>query len=376
MRADKKNVSVDGTDSSYDKIIVIVLAVVFFAFSFMCWFKPQTEDSTVERRKLAKTPDISWNNVISGRYMENFEKYAVDQIPFRQKFRNIKAIYGTYVLNQSDNNGLVITEGYITDMEYELDMDSVEYAAGRFGYVYEKYLSGTDSRVYFSVIPDKNYYNNKEYTLKYDYGSMVSKMCEIMNFAEYIDVFDELSMEDFYMTDTHWRQEKIYPVAKKLGYSMGADIENDYEVIKADGKFYGVYYGQMALPHEGDDIYYLTNDIIKNCRVYDYENDREISMYDMDAVMTADPYEMYLFGPLSLVTIDNPDADTDKELIIFRDSFGSSIAPMLATGYSKVTLVDIRYISPEYLGRFVEFDNQDVLFLYNTAVLNNSETIK
>ncbi|MBQ8413251.1 MAG: hypothetical protein IJX12_06575, partial [Lachnospiraceae bacterium] len=132
----------------------------------------------------------------------------------------------------------------------------------------------------------------------------------------------------------------------------------------------------MALPHEGDELYYLTNDTIEACQVYDYENNRDISMYDMEAVSSVDPYEMYLYGPLSLVTITNPNADTDKELIIFRDSFGSSIAPLLATGYSKVTLVDIRYISPEYLGQFLEFDNQDVLFLYNAAVLNNSQTIK
>ena len=99
-------------------------------------------------------------------------------------------------------------------------------------------------------------------------------------------------------------------------------------------------------------------------------------MYDMDAATGRDPYEMYLYGPLSLVTITNPNADTGKELIIFRDSFGSSIAPLLATGYSNVTMVDIRYISPEILGNFIEFDNQDVLFLYSTSVLNNSETIK
>ena len=42
---------------------------------------------------------------------------------------------------------------------------------------------------------------------------------------------------------------------------------------------------------------------------------------------------------------------------------------------SKITLVDIRYISPAYLGRFIEFDGQDVLFLYSTLVLNNSDTI-
>ena len=49
---------------------------------------------------------------------------------------------------------------------------------------------------------------------------------------------------------------------------------------------------------------------------------------------------------------------------------------MLAEGYASITLVDIRYISPQMLGQFISFTNQDVLFLYSTSVLNNSETIK
>ena len=62
--------------------------------------------------------------------------------------------------------------------------------------------------------------------------------------------------------------------------------------------------------------------------------------------------------------------------MIFRDSFGSSIAPLFAESYSKITLVDIRYLPSEMVGRFVTFDNQDVLFLYSTPVLNNSVTMK
>ena len=62
-----------------------------------------------------------------------------------------------------------------------------------------------------------------------------------------------------------------------------------------------------------------------------------------------------------------------KELILFRDSFGSSIAPLLAEGYSKVTLVDIRYIRWERLEQFVDFKDKDVLFLYSTALLNHNE---
>ena len=70
-----------------------------------------------------------------------------------------------------------------------------------------------------------------------------------------------------------------------------------------------------------------------------------------------------------------PDLNLEKDLIIFRDSFGSSIAPLLVQGYDTVTLIDVRYISSAMLSRFVEFTDQDVLFLYSTLVLNNGTTL-
>ena len=146
-----------------------------------------------------------------------------------------------------------------------------------------------------------------------------------------------------------------------------------------------MYYGQSALPLPADEMRYLTNDILENCIVFDHTSGKEMSVYDMEKAFGKDPYEMFLGGSLSLITIDNPNATTDKELIIFRDSFGSSIAPLLAEGYAKVTIVDVRYILSNILGnltdvrtgeKVLDFKNADVLFLYSTLVLNNSSTIK
>ena len=64
------------------------------------------------------------------------------------------------------------------------------------------------------------------------------------------------------------------------------------------------------------------------------------------------------------------------ELIVFRDSFGSSLAPLLVQGYARVTLVDIRYLQPELLGQLLDFHGQDVLLLYSTLVLNSAGAIK
>ena len=74
--------------------------------------------------------------------------------------------------------------------------------------------------------------------------------------------------------------------------------------------------------------------------------------------------------------VENPNAGTDRELVIFRDSFASSIVPLLLEDYAAVTLVDIRYIQADMLSRFPINWEGDVLFLYSTLVLNNSSTIK
>ena len=196
-----------------------------------------------------------------------------------------------------------------------------------------------------------------------------------MNYATYIDITGTLDISEYYKTDTHWRQEKLTDTASLLAETMGVSISSNYQTNTLDIPFHGVYYGQSALPLPSETICYLTSDILNHCVVTNYEDSSVKDIYNMQKAYGKDPYEMFLSGPVSLITIENPQCTTDKELVIFRDSFASSIAPLLTEGYSKITLVDIRYLRSDYLGKFLQFDNQDVLFLYSTSVLNHSETL-
>lgn len=153
-------------------------------------------------------------------------------------------------------------------------------------------------------------------------------------------------------------------------------LTEDYETITADQPFYGVYCGQSALPLEPEPLRYLTNDTLRGCTVYDYETGSELPVYDLQQLAGEDAYAAFLSGSKALLTITNPAAKTDRELVVFRDSFASSLTPLLAGAYAKITLVDIRYLQPERLGTWLTFDTQDVLFLYSAPVLNSSETIR
>ena len=154
-----------------------------------------------------------------------------------------------------------------------------------------------------------------------------------------------------------------------MGEAGNVDIA-DYSA-NSYSDFRGAYYGQAALPIKPDELVYLTNELLEGCKVFDYEYNKYVPMYAEDKLGGVDSYDVYLHGARSLITIENPNATNGKELVIFRDSFGSSIAPLLAGAYSKITLVDIRYLSSGSLGRFITFsENCDVLFMYNTGTLN------
>ena len=90
-----------------------------------------------------------------------------------------------------------------------------------------------------------------------------------------------------------------------------------------------------------------------------------------------DPYDVFLGGARALITIENESAASERELIIFRDSFASSLAPLLLPGYARITLVDLRYMRADLLPDYLTFhEQQDVLFLYSTQVLNNSAMLR
>lgn len=360
------------------KNIAVTLSFVLFIafFSVMCvvrYFNP-VATSESERRPLAQFPDeITWEGVIDKTVINDFEDYSVDQFPFREFFRALKANFQLNVLQLKENNGLAVQDGYIAKIEQDFTKDLVDYSVGRLQYVYDTYLKDNGGDKYIALVPDKNYFLGKEYGYPSpDYDKLVEQVKTALSGMEYIDIFGELELEDYYRTDTHWSQDKIDAVVNKLATAMGSADRLTGNYTKNElYPFYGVYYGQSALKPKPDTLVYLTNAILDACTVYDYETGKTSSIYDFEKFEGKDGYDFFLSGTKSLLRIDNPNATTDEELIIFRDSYGSSITPLLVEGYKSIYLVDIRYVAPTMLGNLIDFEGKDTLFLYSALILNS-----
>lgn len=356
-------------------LTVALSGAVIFGFPIAMLVSKDRDYSMSERRTLAQLPAVSAETLKNGRFMTDFESWSLDQFPLRDAFRTMKMYASRNVFFQKDNHGYYLKNGYISKLEYPMNPQKIDIAADKLTDVYRKFIVNSGGDVYMSIIPDKNYFTAPlgGYPTM-DYEGTVNKLCDKLEFAQYIDIFDTLALDSYYRTDQHWRQEKIIGTAQRLAEGMGASISTDLTVNELDTPFYGTYHRQSALLVPPDDISYLTSPVLDNCKVVglDTGKPQEMPVYDMEKAIGRDPYEMFLCGSQAVMTIENPMGDPDKKLIIFRDSFGSSITPILASGYSKITLVDLRYVQSAMLGNLIDFSDRDVLFLYSTLVINNT----
>ncbi|GHU61805.1 hypothetical protein AGMMS49983_02170 [Clostridia bacterium] len=291
--------------------------------------------------------------------------------------------------------------------------------------------------IYAAIVPDKSIYAGKwmpgfEEDLARDiFAEELPKLTQI-------DLAAVLTGADFYHTDLHWSQTQLTGVmdafAAGMNFTppdrMGFTVPECAGTTQEAGQFFGVYVGQLAMPMPPDDLTYVpvpdnftnsSNPIggVLSSQTETPEAQSEISvrvmyldpssgemeegpLYDFPALSGGDPYNFFLKGPQPLIVLEaadaaagsvaagestgaaseasaSPDSDASgsgRELILFRDSFGSSLAPLFLGPYSKVTLIDLRYIDSRVLDQYVSFPpTADILFLYSSQVLNNPDIL-
>ena len=121
--------------------------------------------------------------------------------------------------------------------------------------------------VYYSVIPDKNYFLAEANGYpSLDYEAFINKLNSSVKDMTYINIFDTLTIDDFYTTDTHWKQENIDEVVNRLGESMG--LLPYYERLMESGEYSSVNEMCNQLGLNYDDVY---EDDLADDDDYDYD---------------------------------------------------------------------------------------------------------
>jgi hypothetical protein len=80
------------------------VVLLWAALTLGAWILPDKDISTAERRPLAQRPEITAESILSGKFMEKFESWSLDQFPLRDGFRTVKSLFHTKETDTCNTN--------------------------------------------------------------------------------------------------------------------------------------------------------------------------------------------------------------------------------------------------------------------------------
>lgn len=331
---------------------IAVFGLLILSLGLMTFLSEDEEYSVYERRQLAQMPEYNAETPLSD-YFTAWEDYLVDQFAFRDEFRFLKGIFARDILQSSDVNGYYVSGGSEAELLYPTDKAKIDSNLQVLERVRSELFADADA--YLAVIPDKSVYMDAPIGLDYDY---IADSADEHLQAGQIDLSSALTADDFYRTDIHWKQEDLKEVYEIFRHKVNPDLPA-WDLLNAEkksvGDFYGVLYGQAAYPIRPDELCYLTGDWLDGVTLTVIDTGGTAEIYQPEKASGDDPYDIFMGGEYAVTILENPNVQNGKELVLFRDSFGRSMAPLLAAGYEKITLIDLRWIKAEYLGAFSQF---------------------
>lgn len=344
-----------------DKVLVSLFISFLFIFGILS-FLGKREVSVLERRKLMTKEGFKKD------FVGNLDTYLSDQFFLRDSLLAINSWYERNVLQNQGHRGVYVFQNSLIEQPKNYDESKVVQFAEKLERIYQTYF--LENRVFYSLIPDKGSFLPDNQRLYDQLYQTVHRHLSI----PLIDITNEFVLEDYYQTDIHLKQNAYFKVIPMWSRAFSQSyVTLPYEE-KTYAPFYGVTLSKVPFFPVTDTISFYELPSNSSVFVNHLEYGKK-SIYDFEKLHGLDAYEVFLSGPSALIEIENPNSLTNRELILFRDSFGSSFTPLLVPNYRKITVIDLRYISLEQAATYFS-DSADVLFVYSTLLVRDSQLLK
>jgi len=364
----------------YVNLIVIILFLLFIGgLTIPGLFVEPAKISISERRNLAQFPEITSGRIFDGAFAEDYRDFLQDQAVLREDFRAIKSFVERTVLFKSENNDVYVVDNNIYDKFYGINQRYIERA----GTLINNIIDSIDSdRIYLSIIPSKAQMLDRNKYLLSDQNIIAGYLEQNVN-ASYIDLMNLATAGNeslYYITDHHWTTDGAVEAYESLITAMGFQAIEDFEFELATDSYIGSNYGKAAAKSiEKDKIYLAHNEYLDNMSVCRYETLEDFecfdSVYFREEINSLDPYDTFIGGLAPVTVIENHRAQSNEELVMFKDSYSHILAPFLAQHFKKVTLFDLRYVKKELIFDNYDLKGKTILFIYSTTILNTDAQI-
>ncbi len=351
-----------------------VFILFLAAMGIMYVLLPKQEYSPLEKRYLSGFPEFSFESLLEGDYTQGIEDFLADNTPLRAGFVGINSYYNLAIGNNGANgvylgkNGMLIEKPVDERNNLERNIERIKTFAENESIPVNMLVVPSKGFIYDDNLP----FNSLKYKDKEYFEYIENTLGDKVNFINILDKFNSQAEKEklFYNTDHHWTSAGAYLGYENICEAMGIKTKEktDFD-IESYPDFYGTSYSTSAYyltPRESIEVWRdkktgggASVEIIEGSKSDKYDN-----MFFNDNLKTDDKYTVYLDGNHSMVKIHNPAANSNKKLLLIKDSFAHCLAPFLSYNYSDIVMIDLRYYKLSVDELIKEENCDDILFVY------------
>ena len=363
-------------------VMIWLFCLVVFGMSGLHILSEDKSFSESENRVLATFPKLTVSSVADGSFMKDFETYLTDQFPFRDGVISAKTFVDR-VFGKNEENGVYIgKDGFLFDSQTAYEADRVK----KLSKAVKKFSdSHSDLKTAFLLAPNSTYVYS-DYLPKYLELPLQNKQINSLRKKTASDNMLWLSAASllkknadktqlYYKTDHHWTTRGAYLLFKEICVQWGLEsskkeIDKKYDFFEVSTTFEGTLASTSGVHGTTDKIEICVPKDSEGTYVAYFESSGEktASLFFADKLETKNQYEVFLGGNYDKVIISTV-ASTNKSLLLIKDSYANCMIPMLTPYFSKIVVIDPRYLTDSLDSIIKENEFTHMLYLYNLNTL-------
>lgn len=368
-----------------NKVSTIFFAGFLILLSMLNILRPEKTFSNKENRYLQTLPEISGENIMSGKFADEFNDYSSDQFIGRDYWIGLKTISDLALLKKDNGRVYFGKEDYLFDLDDGIDQKQYRKNIENINIFLDTIKKeNEDIDIYALLIPSKSSIMKDLLPLNaplIDEEEIIAdlnkSLKENINILNIIDLFNEKADQYiYYKTDHHWTSKGAFYAYTYFLKNKGQEAltEDEFTIERVSKNFLGTNYRKANLYlGEPDEIHIYTPRKEAESTIIINQQDEVKSFYDETYLDKIDKYSYFFGGDQSIIEIESS-VKNGKKILLIKDSFANSFIPFLEKHYENILVIDPRYYKASIIDFIASEEIDEVLFLFNIQTFVQEKT--
>ncbi len=358
--------------------VIAVFCLLIFGITLATMLHPSKSFSERENRSLAQKPKLTLKTLLDGSFESEYESYLTDQFVGRDSWISLKTAAQKATLRQEDNDVYFAADDYLIEKHTGTFTGSNAKRNADLLSEFARKMTETYGAEHFTVMIAPNAVDILAEKLPalaapYDEHAYLEQIRANLPEGTWLDLEQVLSAHKdeyiYYRTDHHWTTLGAWyawqAFAEKTG--LASPVMTEYDMQTVTDSFEGTVAAKVGGKVHADEISTMPRkDAASYQLTYNQSDDVRNSLYQESALDSRDKYAYFYGGNTALIQ-GKSTADSERRLLVIKDSYANSFAPFLYDSFARVDMVDIRYYNEPLSKLLTDGNYTDVLFLYNAA---------